>query len=106
MKSNQNEEVQKLAEYTAERILDDVLSGKTVIDYKEDITGYNIYSSLKKGPTRDIIFNNLDLFDTCLNNLIFNRVDYLCAEGLLTFDNDQCYRILTEQEMEEFLNVE
>jgi len=106
MKSNQNEEVQKLAEYTAKRILDDVLKGKTVIDYKEVITGSDIFGTLKKGSTRDVIHNNLDLFDTCLNNLIYTRVDYLCVEGLLTFDNDQCYRIPTEAEMEEFLNID
>jgi hypothetical protein len=106
MKSNQNEEVQKLADYTAKRILDDVLAGRTVIDYKEVITGSDIYQTLKKGTTRDMIYNNLDLFDTCLNNLIYNRVDYLCAEGLLTFDNEQCYRIPTEAEMEEFLTID
>ena len=106
MKSNQNEEVQKLAEFTAKRILDDVLAGKTVIDYKEVLTGSDIYNTLKKGSTRDMIFKNLDLFDTCLNNLIFTRVDYLCAEGLLTFDNEQCYRIPTEKEMEEFLTID
>ena len=106
MKSNQHEEVQKFAEHTAKRILDDVLKGKTVIDYKEVITGSDIYQTLKKGTTRDMIYNNLDLFDTCLNNLIYNRVDYLCAEGLLTFDNEQCYRIPTEAEMEEFLTID
>jgi hypothetical protein len=106
MKSNQNEEVQKLAEYTAKRILDDVLNGRTVIDYKEVMTGSDIFSTLKNGVTKNIILNNLDLFDTCLNNLIYTRVDYLCAEGLLTFDNDQCYRIPTEAEMEEFLNID
>lgn len=106
MKSNQNEEVQKLAEFTAKRLLDDVLAGKTVIDYTEVLTGSDIYSTLKKGATKDMILNNLDLFDTCLNNLIYNRIDYLCAEGLIIFDNDQCYRIPTEAEMEAFLTVE
>ena len=106
MKSDQQESVYKLAAYTATRILDDVLKGKSVIDYKEVLTGNDIYSNLKNGVTRDIVFNNIDMFDTCLNNLIYNRMDYLCAEGLLTFDNNQCYRVRTEAEMEEFLNID
>lgn len=106
MKSNQNEEIQKLAEFTAKRLLDDVLSGKAVIDYSEVLTGSEIYNTLKKGSTRDIIFNNLDLFDTCLNNLIYTRIDYLVAEGLVMFDSENCYRIPTEAEMQEFLNID
>ena len=106
MKSNQNEEVQKLAEYTATRMLDSLLQGKSVIDYTEELTAREIYGKLKEGPTKNLVFNNLDLFDTCLNNLIYNRIDYLCAEGLVIFDENQCYRIPTEAEMKEFLTVE
>ena len=106
MKSDQQESVYKLAAYTATRILDDVLKGKTVIDYKKELTGTDIFGTLKNGPTRNIVFNNIEMFDICLNNLIYNRVDYLCAEGLLTFDNNQCYRVRTEEEMEAFLNID
>jgi len=107
MKSNQNEEVQKLAEFTAKRILDDMLSGKKSIDYNEVLTGTEIFSTLKQGTTRDMIFNNIELFDTSFNSLISNRLDYLCAEGLVIIDDNlECYRIPTEQEMEEFLVID
>ena len=106
MKSDQTESVYKLAAYAATRILDNVLKGTNTINYHDGLSGSEIFADLKKGPTRDIVFNNLDIFDNCLNNLVFNRIEYLRAEGLVVVDKNQCCRIPTEAEMEEFLSIE
>jgi hypothetical protein len=106
MKSQNEAEVQKLAEYTAKRILDSVLAGKHVIEYSEMLSGSEIYKDLKNGQTRDIIFNNLELFDGCLNTIVFKRIVYLIDEGFVVFDENANYRSRTEEEMEEFLTVD
>lgn len=107
MKSqNHQEEVQKLAQYTAMRILDNLLNGKYVIEYEEVLSGAEIYKDLSSGPTKDIIFNNLDLFDNYLNTMIFNRIIYLMDEGFVVFDEQANCRVRTEAEMEEFLTID
>ena len=106
MKSQNEEEVQKLAQYTATRILDQLLGGKFVIEYSEFLTGSEIYKDLKNGQTKDIIFNNLELFDSCLNTIVFGRIVYLMEEGFVVFDEQARYRVRTEEEMEEFLAID
>ena len=106
MKAENKEEVQKLAEYTATRILDELLNGTHVIEYSENLSGSDIYKSLKKGKTRDIIFNNLDLFDTYLNTVVFNRIVYLMEEGFVVFDEQAQYRVRSDEEMVEFLAID
>ncbi len=106
MKAENKEEVQKLAEYTATRILDELLNGKYVIEYSENLSGSDIYKDLKKGKTRDIIFNNLDLFDTYLNTVVFNRIVYLMEEGFVVFDEQAQYRVRSDKEMVEFLAID
>ena len=105
MKS-QNHELRKLVEYTAKRILDQLLNSKSVVKHKEQFSAVEIFKTMTEGPTREIIFNNLETFDHELNQLIHNRIDYLCAEGVLVFDFLKGYRIPTEKEIEEFLNVD
>jgi len=106
MKSQNEEEVQKFAQYTASRILDEMLNKNFVIEYSESLSGSEIYKDLKNGQTRDIIFNNLELFDSCLNTIVFKRIVYLMDEGFVVFDENANYRVRTEEEMEEFLTVD
>lgn len=106
MKSQNEEEVQKLAQYTATRILDQLLAGNFSIEYSESLSGSEIYKDLKNGQTRDIIFNNLELFDSCLNTMVFNRIVYLMEEGFVVFDEQARYRVHSEEEMEQFLAID
>jgi hypothetical protein len=106
MKSQNEEEVQKLAQYTATRILDQLLAGNFSIEYSESLTGSVIYKVLKNGQTKDIIFNNLDLFDMFLNTMVFNRIVYLMEEGFVVFDEQARYRVHSEKEMEQFLAID
>ena len=106
MNSNKNqEEVVKLAQYTAQRLLDRLLEGSYTIRYDETLSGKDIYKDLKNGVTKDLLFNNIESFDVHLNYLVHNRLDYLQYEGFIVLDG-KMFRAQTEAEMEEFLTVE
>lgn len=101
-----NNEVYKFAEFTAKRLLDEMLhKGNNSIRVSEELDGNNIYADLKQGQTRNLLFKHIDQFNHDLNHLVHNRLEYLLAEGFLTIE-DGYYRALTEEELEEFITVE
>jgi len=98
-------EVANLVNYSAKRILDQFLSGANKMEESRQFLAEDIFKDLKKGQTRDIIFNNLEDFNAELNKIVWDRIDYLVAEGFVEY-NGSSYNARTEEEIEEFANVE
>ena len=97
-------EITKLVEFTARRFLDGILFKGAKMEVFDDLDGTEIFASMKQGHSRDLIFNNLEQFNTELNQLMKTRINYLLAEGLLIIEDNQ-FRALTEEELEEFIQV-
>jgi hypothetical protein len=95
-----------LAEYTATRLLDSMFANEFVINVNEELTASDIYKNLKNCVTKDIIFSNIKQFNDHLNGLVFNRLNYLWEEGIVYVDEQLNYKVRTEQEIEEFCNVD
>lgn len=96
-------EVSNLATYSAKRILDQFLAGKNSIDGASQFLAEEIFKDLKNGETKKIIFSNLDAFNTELNKLVWDRINYLVAEGFVE-QRGVSYHVRTEEEIEAFVN--
>jgi len=104
--TNQTNEISKLAKHTATRLLDKMLDGKYCFCAMNGLDGAKIYESLQ-GVTKDLIMSNLDLFNDLLNHMVFDRINYLMAEGFVVYDEmNKWYRKMTDSEQVEFLNVD
>jgi hypothetical protein len=98
-------EITKFVEFTAKKFLDGILYEGHKMEVFEDLDGAEIFSSLKDGQTKNLLFNNLEQFNTELNQVMKTRINYLLAEGFLIVEDKQ-FRALTEEELEEFITVE
>ena len=98
-------EVTNLVNYRAKRILDQFLSSGHTFETSHQFLAEDIFADLKKGDTRDIIFSNLEEFNTSLNKLIWDRIEYLMDEGFVE-QRGSTIHARTEQEIEEFINLE
>jgi len=96
-------EVANLVNYSAKRILDQFLSGANKMEESRQFLAEDIFKDLKKGQTRDILFNNLEDFNTELNKIVWDRIDYLVAEGFVTYSGS-CFSARTEEQIEDFVN--
>lgn len=104
--TNQTNEISKLAKHTATRLLDKMLEGNYYVCAMNGLDGAEIYKSLQ-GVTKDLIMSNLDLFNDLLNHMVFDRINYLMAEGFVVYDEmNKWYRKMTDSEQVEFLNVD
>ena len=95
-------EVSNLVNYSAKRILDQFMSGQP-IDVSISYDVKEMFAELKKGVTRDIIFENTEEFNKTLNSVVHKRIDYLNSEGFL-IQHGSCFRMKTEQELAEFVD--
>jgi hypothetical protein len=104
--TNQTNEVTKLARRTATQMLDNMLQGKFYVCAMDGLDGAEIYETLEEGLTKDLIMSNLNLFNDLLNHMVFERINYLMAEGFVVYDTkNKWYRSMTEAEQVAFLNV-
>ena len=98
-------EVANLVNYSAKRILDQFLANGHTLETSHPFLAEEIFKDLKSGETKDIIFNNLEEFNSELNKVIWNRITYLVDEGFVEHRGSTIHA-RTEQEIEEFINLE
>ena len=98
-------EVSNLVNYTAKRILDGFIQGKTRIELDAYFDAKDIFKDMGDNGTKKIIMENLKDFNDSLNDLIWSRMEYLMVEGFLICE-DVNIRMKTETEIEQFVNAE
>lgn len=98
-------EVANLVNYSAKRILDQFLTNANTMETTRQFLAEEMFKDLKKGDTRDIIFNNLEEFNTELNKIVWDRIEYLMEEGFVEYRGTTVHA-RTEEEIEEFSNLE
>lgn len=98
-------EVANLVNYSAKRILDQFLNSTNTLDGSNPFSAEVIFKDLQSGETRDIIFSNLEDFNSELNKLVWNRMEYFVLEGFVT-RNGTFFTCRSEEEIEAFANAD
>ena len=98
-------EVSRLINYTATRIMDAFIQGNNKIELDEHFDAKDIFKDMKDNETKKMIMKNVTYFNTSLNEIIWNRMEYLMTEGFLVCEGGMI-RMRTEAEIEAFANSE
>ena len=96
-------EVFNLVNYTATRIMDAFIKGNNMMELDEHFDARDLFKDMANNQTKKIIMENLTYFNTSLNEIIWNRMEYLMTEGFLICEGGKI-RIRTEAEIESFVN--
>jgi hypothetical protein len=96
-------EISNLVNYTATRIMDSFIQGHTKMELDEHFDAKDIFKDMANNETKKILMQNVIYFNESLNEIIWNRMEYLMVEGFIV---SECgtLRMRNEIEIEVFAN--